>query len=79
MWGVAARPGRPRGPPYGYPATALDEAWSAVLLNQFHDIIPGSSIHRVYEEAEAATAKPSQAAQDARGAARPLRHDRTRR
>ena len=31
----------------------MDEAWKSVLLNQFHDIIPGSSIHRVYEEAEA--------------------------
>jgi alpha-mannosidase len=35
------------------PDDALDEAWKTVLLNQFHDIIPGSSIHRVYEEAEA--------------------------
>jgi alpha-mannosidase len=35
------------------PADALDEAWKTVLLNQFHDIIPGSSIQRVYEEAEA--------------------------
>jgi len=32
----------------------LNEAWTAVLLNQFHDILPGSSIHRAYEEAEAA-------------------------
>jgi alpha-mannosidase len=35
------------------PRAELDEAWRRVLLNQFHDIIPGSSIHRVYEEAEA--------------------------
>ena len=50
MWSVAAR--RLKG---FEPATeALDEAWKTVLLNQFHDIIPGSSIHRVYEEAEAA-------------------------
>jgi alpha-mannosidase len=39
---------------YAYPQAQLEEAWRAVLLNQFHDIIPGSSIHRVYEEAEAA-------------------------
>jgi alpha-mannosidase len=32
----------------------LSETWTAVLLNQFHDILPGSSIRRVYEEAEAA-------------------------
>ncbi|HUT36852.1 MAG TPA: glycoside hydrolase family 38 C-terminal domain-containing protein [Planctomycetota bacterium] len=36
-----------------FPSKTLDEAWKGVLLNQFHDIIPGSSIHRVYEEAEA--------------------------
>jgi alpha-mannosidase len=28
-------------------------AWKKVLTNQFHDIIPGSSIRRVYAEAEA--------------------------
>jgi alpha-mannosidase len=32
----------------------LYEAWIKVLLNQFHDILPGSSIQRVYQEAEAA-------------------------
>ncbi|WP_193213700.1 alpha-mannosidase, partial [Luteolibacter marinus] len=31
-------------------AKALDRAWKLLLLNQFHDILPGSSIHRVYEE-----------------------------
>ncbi|MCL4540905.1 MAG: glycosyl hydrolase-related protein, partial [Chloroflexi bacterium] len=36
-----------------YPQSELAEAWRGLLLNQFHDIIPGSSIHRVYEEAEA--------------------------
>jgi alpha-mannosidase len=34
-----------------YPAKALDRVWKVVLLNQFHDIIPGSSINRVYREA----------------------------
>jgi alpha-mannosidase len=29
----------------------LDHAWKLVLLNQFHDILPGSSIGRVYEDA----------------------------
>ena len=42
---------------YSYPAQAMDEAWKDLLLNQFHDIIPGSSIHRVYEEAEALHAR----------------------
>ena len=29
---------------------ALNRAWKLVLLNQFHDIIPGSSIHWVYQD-----------------------------
>lgn len=29
---------------------ALERAWKLLLLNQFHDIIPGSSIHWVYED-----------------------------
>ena len=33
-----------------YPAGDLDRAWKLVLLNQFHDIIPGSSIAWVYED-----------------------------
>ncbi len=33
----------------GYPAAELDSAWKTLLLNQFHDILPGSSIGRVYE------------------------------
>ncbi len=49
MWGVAAQ--ALKG--WAFPAQRMDEAWKKVLLNQFHDIIPGSSIHRVYEEAEA--------------------------
>lgn len=38
---------------YRYPLARADALWKSVLLNQFHDIIPGSSIQRVYEEAEA--------------------------
>ena len=33
---------------YTYPADALTHAWQLVCLNQFHDIIPGSSIGQVY-------------------------------
>ncbi len=33
-----------------YPKEALREAWEIVLRNQFHDIIPGTSIPEVYEE-----------------------------
>jgi alpha-mannosidase len=49
LWGVAA--GTLAG--LEFPTEAIDRAWKIVLLNQFHDILPGSSIHRVYEEAEA--------------------------
>ena len=34
----------------GYPAEELDRAWKLLLLHQFHDIIPGSSIHWAYED-----------------------------
>lgn len=36
-----------------YPKEALDRIWKEVLLYQFHDILPGSSIQRVYEECNA--------------------------
>lgn len=32
-----------------YPKKDLHDAWETILLNQFHDIIPGSSIKEVYE------------------------------
>ncbi|NCA66437.1 MAG: alpha-mannosidase [Clostridia bacterium] len=38
---------------YEYPKAQLDKIWKEVLLYQFHDIIPGSSIHRVYVESTA--------------------------
>ena len=37
-------------PDYIYPVDALRSAWELVCLNQFHDIIPGSSITPVYVE-----------------------------
>ncbi|MDR3191983.1 MAG: glycosyl hydrolase-related protein [Treponema sp.] len=40
-----------------YPKKELDRAWKETLTLQFHDIIPGSSIRRVYQEAEAAHAR----------------------
>ncbi|MGQ9630522.1 MAG: alpha-mannosidase [bacterium] len=33
-----------------YPTEDLNRGWELILLNQFHDIIPGSSIKEVYEE-----------------------------
>jgi alpha-mannosidase len=35
-------------PDFDYPAEKLRKAWELVCLNQFHDIIPGSSINPVY-------------------------------
>ena len=33
-----------------YPAQSINENWKLILLNQFHDVLPGSSIHKVYED-----------------------------
>lgn len=38
--------------PKTYPAAELERLWKLVLLNQFHDIIPGSSISQVYEDSD---------------------------
>lgn len=35
----------------------LTEGWKLILTNQFHDIIPGSSIHEVYEDSRKDYAK----------------------
>jgi alpha-mannosidase len=43
---------RPVGGEDGYPAGELEAAWKRLLVNQFHDILPGTSIDWVYEEAE---------------------------
>jgi alpha-mannosidase len=48
LWSVAAS--RLVEAAVAYPADALDEAWKLLLLNQFHDIIPGSSIHWANED-----------------------------
>ncbi|KAG8854188.1 Glycoside hydrolase, 38 vacuolar alpha mannosidase [Tulasnella sp. 330] len=37
---------------YQYPKERIDIAWEKVLLNQFHDVLPGSAIGMVYEDAE---------------------------
>ncbi len=38
--------------PKDYPAQELEAAWKLVLLNQFHDIIPGSSVNEVYRDSD---------------------------
>ena len=35
-----------------YPQQSLNETWKKILLFQFHDIIPGSSIKEVYDECD---------------------------
>jgi alpha-mannosidase len=40
-----------RVPSYSYPYAELDRLWKTVLLHQFHDILPGSSIAWVHREA----------------------------
>lgn len=43
---LAARQGVP------YPKDTLERLWKTVLLNQFHDILPGTSIGFVYEDSD---------------------------
>ena len=47
FWGSIARTLKD----YDYSPDTLKPSWLKLLLNQFHDILPGSSIHRVYDEA----------------------------
>lgn len=35
-----------------YPIELINRGWECILLNQFHDILPGSSIKEVYEESK---------------------------
>ncbi|CCM00538.1 uncharacterized protein FIBRA_02572 [Fibroporia radiculosa] len=37
---------------YIYPNEKINDCWEKVLLNQFHDVLPGSAIGMVYEDAE---------------------------
>ncbi|KAH8829151.1 glycosyl hydrolases family 38 N-terminal domain-containing protein [Flagelloscypha sp. PMI_526] len=39
-------------PDFVYPKQLIDECWEKVLLNQFHDVLPGSAIGMVYDDAE---------------------------
>ncbi|MFI5979462.1 alpha-mannosidase [Streptomyces sp. NPDC051555] len=46
-----------RVPGFRYPHADLERIWKVVLLHQFHDILPGSSIAWVHREARATYAK----------------------
>ncbi|MCB9155288.1 MAG: alpha-mannosidase [Caldilineae bacterium] len=54
---------------YVYPKDALLAAWRLMCLNQFHDIIPGSSIGQVYVDSQAQYAAIQQLATEARDSA----------
>jgi alpha-mannosidase len=51
-------------PSFEYPAADLTEAWKLVCLNQFHDIIPGSSVRDVYVESLAQYARVLETAEN---------------
>jgi alpha-mannosidase len=38
---------------YKYPQVELLDAWEKLLLNQFHDVLPGSGTPEIYEDSEA--------------------------
>ena len=38
------------GPQRGYPQETIESAWKNLLLNQFHDVVPGTSIADAYED-----------------------------
>ena len=40
-----------KAPGYAYPREELDRIWKTLLLNQFHDILPGSAIAWVHRQA----------------------------
>lgn len=47
MLSALAMPGRT------YPQETLSDGWETILLNQFHDVIPGSSVNAVYRDSDA--------------------------
>jgi len=52
---------------YHYPGETIERLWKTVLVNQFHDILPGSSISEVYADAacdHAQVAKEASALRD---------------
>lgn len=48
MWGALAQASETAA----YPLERADALWKEVLLHQFHDILPGSGIAEIYQEAE---------------------------
>jgi alpha-mannosidase len=63
-------------PDYAYPHQHLRRAWELVCLNQFHDILPGSSIGSVYEDSLRQYAQVRNLAEGVRDAALQAVHPR---
>jgi len=51
-----------------YPQAELYTAWTTLLKHHFHDVLPGSSVHQVYQEAERDLRATLVAAEKLRGA-----------
>ncbi len=54
---------------HAYPAETFRDAWRLICLNQFHDIIPGSSINAVYVDSQRQYAEIHAMATEVRDAA----------
>ncbi len=52
-----------------YPSQALEEGWKTILLNQFHDSLPGSHVTVVHEDLIESYEQPLRAGEDIVGAA----------
>ncbi|MFC3770241.1 alpha-mannosidase [Paenibacillus sp. GCM10012303] len=62
---IVASFGSPLAGYASYPQEQLYDSWKIVLRNQFHDILPGSSITAVYEDCRVEYAEADQLAQEA--------------
>ena len=50
-----------------FPQERMEELWKGLLLNQFHDILPGSGIARIYEDARREVEEVIRGAEEAVG------------
>lgn len=55
-----------------YPLESLNDGWKIILRNQFHDIIPGSSINEVYQDSRKEYQEAEKSADEARSQAEQL-------
>jgi alpha-mannosidase len=54
----------------GYPQSQLNAGWELILHNQFHDVLPGTSISQVFDDSRAEYARARQIGQEALEGAR---------